>query len=192
MDKNLIKLAEPYYRKGRPGDLKHIKWLGERLFYIEEEIKKRGFDFEIIYTLAILHDVGYSKFPGCNPFDLKIRKLHAEESAKIARIIFDKINFPKAKRQKTLRLIRHHDDWAFNKPLKDAEWRIFSDFDFSWEASREGFDVVRKFLNQTRKEFLKTVESEYRKKQKNYPFYLEKSKQLFLSDLKYWKKRIES
>ncbi len=191
MYSKILSLALPFYKKGRMGDVDHIKWLSDRLFDLEEIIKKQGHDFDIIYALTVLHDVGYAKLPkGYNPFDLKIRKLHAEKSAEVAEVIFDKVNFPKSKRKKTLHLIRHHDDWAFNKPLKDAEWRIFTDFDFSWEASKKGFDIVRKFLNQTRKEFLRTVNGHYRRKQKRTPFFLKESKQLFLQDLRYWKKRL--
>lgn len=88
-------------------------------------------------------------------------------------------------------MIKFHDNWAFNKPLKEAEWRIFTDLDFSWEASKSGFDIVRRFLHQNRKDFLNTVKNDYKEKQKNYPFFLEKSKRLFLQDLKYWKRKIE-
>lgn len=186
----MLNLALPFYKRGRSGDVAHIKWLGGRLFYLEEIIKKNDFDFDIIFALTILHDVGYAKLPkGYNPFDLKIRKLHAEKSAEVAEIIFNKVNFPKSKKRKALQLIRHHDDWAFNKPLKDAEWRIFTDLDFAWEASGKGFDIVRKFLNQTREEFFNTVKEDYAKKQKKYPFFFEKSKQLFLQDLKYWRNK---
>tara|TARA_Y100000310_G_C20298331_1_gene630510 strand:+ start:54 stop:647 length:594 start_codon:yes stop_codon:yes gene_type:complete len=191
MYKKIVALSEPYYKKGRPGDTDHIKWLSSRLFDLEEIIKKKGYDFDIIFALTVLHDVGYAKLhKGYNPFDLKIRKLHAEKSAEVAEEIFEKVNFLKSKRKKTLRLIKHHDDWAFNKPLKDAEWRIFTDLDFAWEASKKGFDIVRKFLNQTRKEFLNTVKDDYKKKQKKYPFFLDKSKQLFLQDLRYWKRKL--
>ena len=191
MYKEIVELAEPYYQKGRPGDLKHIDWISKKLFELKPTIERKGYDFDITYVLAILHDVGYSKMPkGYNPFDLKIRKLHAEKSAEVAKVILDKVNFPKSKRSKTLRLIKHHDDWAFNKPLKDAEWRIFTDLDFAWEASKKGFDIVRKFLNKTRKDFLNIVKDDYRDKQKKHPFFLDKSKQLFLHDLRYWKQKL--
>jgi len=193
MYKEIVALSMPYYQKGRAGDLEHISWLKERLFDLEEIIKKKSFDFDIIFALTILHDVGYAKLPkGYNPFDLKIRKLHAEKSAEVAEEIFEKVNFPKSKRKKTLWLIKHHDDWAFGKSLKDPEWRIFTDLDFAWEASKKGFDIVRKFLNQTRKEFLKTVQGHYRRKQNDSPFFLEESKRLFLQDLRYWKHRLAS
>lgn len=194
MYKEIVTLAKSYYQKGRPGDLDHIKWLKNKLFDLEITIKKKKYDFDIIFALTILHDVGYSKVPQklkLNPFDLKVRKLHSEESAKIAESIFDKVNFPKSKRGKTLRLIRHHDDWAFDKPPKDAEWRIFTDLDFAWEISKEGFDIVRKFLKQTRTVFLNTVKNDYKKKQKNYPFFLEESEQLFHQDLSYWKRKLQ-
>jgi len=38
--------------------------------------------------------------------------------------------------------------------------------DFAWEGSIKGFDIVRKFLNQTRKEFLNTVKNDYKKNKK--------------------------
>ena len=129
---------------------------------------------------------------GYNPYDLKIRKLHAKKSAEIAKIILKKADFQKTKIKKTLRLIEHHDDWAFNKPLKDPEWRVFTDIDFAWEASKKGFDIVRKFLNQNRKEFLNTVKQDYKNKQKTHPFFLNKSKRLFLQDFNYWKKKLSN
>ena len=191
MYKEIVELSEPFYKKGRSGDLEHIKWLNCKLFDLEKTIKQKGYDFDIIYALTIIHDVGYAKIPrDYNPYDLKIRKLHAEKSAKIAQIILKKVNFPKSKIKKTLRLIKHHDDWAFDKPLKDSEWKIFTDLDFAWEGSIKGFDIVRKFLNQTRKEFLNTVKNDYKNKQITHPFFLEKSRKLFLKDLRYWKKRL--
>ncbi len=188
----MVALAQPYYKKGRPGDIEHIKWLHSRLFDLEAIIKNKGHDFDIIYALTILHDVGYAQMPkGYNPYDLKIRKLHAQKSAEIAKIIFERVHFPKSKRRTALRLIKFHDNWAFNKPLKEAEWRIFTDLDFAWEASKGGFDIVRLFLKQTRVEFLQTIKKDYTEKQKNYPFFIEKSKKLFLQDLAYWNTKLK-
>jgi len=193
MYKEIVSLSKPYYEKGRFGDKIHIVWLWKRLFDLEKVIRKKGYDFDILFALIILHDVGYAKMSkGYNSYDLKIRKLHAEKSAEVAKIILAKVNFPKRKLSKTLRLIKHHDDWAFDKPLKEPEWRIFTDLDFAWEASIKGFDIVRKFLNQNRKEFLETVKKDYFRKQKLCPFFINKSKQLFLQDLRYWKKRLSS
>ncbi len=193
MYKEIFAQSMLYYKKGRVGDIEHICWLKEMLFDLEAIIRKKGIDFDVIYALTILHDVGYAKLPkGYNPFNLKIRKLHAEKSAEIAKDIFEKVDFPKSKRKKAIRLIKNHDDWAFGKPLTNAEWRIFTDIDFLWEVSKKGFDVVRKFLNQSRKEFIKTVQSHYAKKQKNNPFFLYESKRLFLQDLQYWKQRLTS
>lgn len=193
MYKKIAELAKPFYKLGRPKDLEHIKWLVQKLFNAEELIRSKGYDFDIIYALTVLHDVGYAKLPkGYNPFDLETRKSHAEESAKIAEVILNKVNFPELKRKKTLRLIRHHDDWAFGNPPKDPEWRIFTDLDFSWEASKIGFDIVRMFRNETRSEFLKTVERHLKRKEKNEPFYFQELKESFYKDLKYWKSKIRS
>lgn len=193
MYEEIVTLARPYYLKGRIGDPEHIKWLKSKLFDLENTIKKRKYDFDIIFALTILHDVGYSRLSKkskSDPFNLKVRKLHSAESAKIAKSILEKVNFPPSKMEKTLRLIKHHDDWAFGRPPKDPEWRVFTDLDFSWEASKIGFDVVRKFLNQTRKEFLKTVQRHYEINQKTCPFFLDESKRLFLQDLRSWKRKL--
>ncbi len=193
MYKEIAELAKPFYERGRPKDLEHIKWLVKKLFDSKEMIRSKGYDFDIIYALTVLHDVGYANLPkGYNPFDLEIRKLHAEESAKIAKVILDKVNFPKSKREKTLRLIKHHDDWAFGNPPKDPEWRIFTDLDFSWEASKEGFDVVRMFRNESRSEFLKTVERHFERKKRSEPFFFEEFRESFLKDLEFWKSLVES
>jgi hypothetical protein len=189
-DKLLI-LATPYYEKGRPGDLQHIAWLQRRLIELKDRIDDAGHDFEVTSAVTILHDVGYSQLPpGYDPFDLSARKRHQIESAKIAKQILLQAGFPKSKMSKTLRIIRHHDDWAFGKPLQDPEWRIFTDLDFSWEASRRGFDIVRRFLKQDRKAFLKTVKAHYKKKQLLNPFLLPEAKTLFLQDLRSWDTRL--
>lgn len=193
MYKKIAELAKPLYERGRPKDKEHIQWLTKKLFDIEELIRSRGYDFDIIYALTVLHDVGYANLPkGYDPFDLKIRKLHAEESAKIAEVILDKVNFPESKREKTLRLIRHHDDWAFGNPPKDPEWRIFTDLDFSWEASKIGFDIVRMFRNESRSEFLMTVKRHLRRKEQNEPFYFSELKESFCKGLCYWESKLDS
>gem|GEM_PF-904046 len=183
--RELLKKAIPYYKKGRTGDVRHIQWLYYQLLKLRPVIKNKGYDFDILFALTILHDVGYSRIQKpFDPFDLPIRKLHAQESARIAREILNIAGFIRFKRKKTFKLIREHDAWAFKKPLQDPEWRIFSDLDFIWETSREGFDIVRRFLHQNRREFLNTVKQHYKNKKVTNPFFLSETEKLFIKKTK--------
>ncbi|MDO8660721.1 MAG: HD domain-containing protein [Candidatus Woesearchaeota archaeon] len=184
-ENSLLSLAIPHYKKGRTGDVKHIQFHHRRCLELKNEILQAGIDFETVIALCLLHDTGYSCVSKkANPFDLRIRKLHSQEGARIAQIILKKTDFPKEKISKVTHLILHHDDWAFGKPLDSAEWRVFTDIDFAWMANSKGFDIVRGFLKQTPKQFLKTLKRFYEEKQEQFPFFLKKSQQLYLNDLK--------
>ena len=64
--KELWKLAKPYYEKGRPMDIDHVKWMMQDAMLICE---KEGIDETLLLPLVILHDTGYSKAPKKNPFN---------------------------------------------------------------------------------------------------------------------------
>ena len=77
-------------------------------------------DFDILMPVVLLHDVGYSKVPkGSNPFNLKIRKLHSEEGAKIAEEILKEFDYERNKIKEIKRLILKHDNWAFGDDFND-------------------------------------------------------------------------
>ena len=115
--------------------------------------------------MILLHDVGYSKVPkGSNPFDLKIRKSHSKEGAKIAQEILEELNYQKDKIIEIKRLILKHDNWAFGDDFSDEPVLIiFSNFDFMWMASEKGFSIVRKFVSKEPKKFYKQIQ-EFQKK----------------------------
>lgn len=155
--KEILKRAISFYKKGREGDIEHVKWLFK---IIPKYIRSKDVDFDILIPLVILHDVGYSKVPkGANPFNLEIRKFHSEEGAKIAERILKDLKYQKEKRNEIKRLILKHDNWAFGDSFSNEPFlRIFNNFDFMWMASEKGFEIVRKFTKKTPKEFYKKIE----------------------------------
>jgi len=155
--KKILEKALPYYEAGRQGDAEHVRWLVETVpkFVDESEV-----DFDILIPVVILHDVGYAKVPqGSDPFNLDIRKLHSEEGAKIAEQILEEVDYPKDKIKEIKRLTLKHDNWAFGDSFEDEPvLRIFNNFDFTWMASKEGFDTVRKFMKQKPKQFYEQIQ----------------------------------
>ena len=148
----ILKKAIPYYKKGRFGDVKHIKWLVRTIPKLVDESE---IDFDILLPVAILHDVGYCKVKKrANPFDLDIRKLHSKEGSKIAEKILKELNYDKNKIKEIKRLILKHDNWAFGDNFKDEPiLLLFQNFDFMWMASKEGFNIVRKFMKMDKERF---------------------------------------
>ncbi len=155
--KQILEKALPLYKKGREGDVEHIKWLSEVITKYADESEV---DYDLLVPVVILHDVGYSKIPkGSNPFNLDIRKLHSEEGSKIAGEILEELDYPKEKTNEIKRLILKHDNWAFGDDFSgEPVLRIFNNFDFMWMASEKGFDIVRKFLKKEPNEFYKQIQ----------------------------------
>ncbi len=155
--KKILEKAIPYYKKGREGDIEHIKWLFET---IPKLINKSEVDFDILIPIALLHDIGYAKVPkGSNPYNLDIRKLHSEKGAEIAEKILHELDYPKEKICEIKRLILKHDNWAFGDSFaNEPVLRIFNNFDFMWIASTKGFEIVRKIMNKEPQEFYSQIE----------------------------------
>ncbi len=152
--RKILEKAIPYYEKGRKGDVEHVKWLFNTIpKFVDETI-----NIEVLIPVVLLHDVGYSKVPkGSNPFDLKIRKLHSEEGAKIAEKILEELKYPKEKISEIKRLILKHDNWAFGDSFADEHLLLlFQNFDFMWMASKKGFEMCRG--SKDAKEFYKQIE----------------------------------
>lgn len=152
--KKLLDKALPYYEKGRPGDVEHVKWLYKVVPKFAKDL-----DLDILMAVVILHDVGYSKVPkNSNPYNLDIRKLHCDEGAKIANKILKELKYEENKINEITRLILKHDNWAFGDNFSDEPYlRFFNNFDFMWMASEKGFDIVRKFKNMNKKEFYEQI-----------------------------------
>ena len=153
--KEILEKALPYYERGRSGDVEHVKWL----FKTIPRFADASVDLEILMLVAILHDVGYSKVEkGSNPFDLDIRKLHSEEGAKIAEEILNEFDYDKDKIKEVKRLILKHDNWAFGDNFEDEPiLLLFQNFDFMWMISKDGFESVRRFMKQDKKEFYEQI-----------------------------------
>jgi len=162
MYRKILEKAIPYYKKGREGDVEHIRWLFDT---IPKYVDESEVDFDILIPVVLLHDVGYSKVPkGSNPYNLGIRKLHSEEGAKIAENILKKVGYPADKINEVKRLVLKHDNWAFGDSFADEPiLSYFHCFDFMWMASEKGFDIVRKFLDKEPKEFYEQIK-EFQKK----------------------------
>ncbi|MBW3015246.1 HD domain-containing protein, partial [Candidatus Woesearchaeota archaeon] len=144
MDKKYRKILEkalPYYEQGRKGDIQHVKWLANIVLrYADSKVNK-----DVLMGLVILHDIGYSKVKG-NPFNLKVRRKHQDEGAKIAGKVLKELGWKKEKVLRVQMLVKKHDDWHSWKKV-EPELKLFHNFDFMWMASKKGYDIVRKFVN---------------------------------------------
>ena len=165
----ILDLALPYYERGRPGDIEHIRWL---FAVVPGFLKSTALDESIVMPVMLLHDVGYSEVPkDADPYELDIRTLHSKKGALIAEKILKKIGYSDNKISEVKRLILKHDDWAFGDSFSDEPvLQFFNNFDFMWMASPQGFRIVRGFMNKNPqefyeqiKEFQKTNEEEGRK-----------------------------
>jgi len=175
---NLIwKLAKEYYKKGRPGDVKHIEWMMKDALLV---CKKEHIDDSLLLPLVILHDVGYAEVPRENPFKLDIRKLHMNAGAKIAEKVLQEVKYPKDKIKKIAYYVSIHDNWALgdNKIYnEDRILGIFNDLDFIWMSTKNGFPILMKILNKNREEMIDYLESD--EKPRKRPFSTETTKKLF-------------
>lgn len=155
--KKILEKALPLYKKGREGDVEHIKWLSE---VIIKYVDKSEVDYDILVPLVLLHDVGYSKVPeGSSSFDLDVRKLHSEEGVKIAGEILNELNYPTEKINEVKRLILKHDNWAFGDSFADEPILLaFQNFDFMWMVSKKGYEIARKMMNKSPDEFYNQIE----------------------------------
>lgn len=158
MNENYQKIldeAMPFYKKGREGDIDHIKWLSETVpKFIDKSI-----DSDILMPVVLLHDVGYANVPkGSDSYNLDIRKLHSEEGAKIAREILKKLDYSEKKISEIERLILKHDNWAFGDSFSDEPVLLFfQNFDFMWMASKPGFEICRGNMKSGPKEFYEQI-----------------------------------
>ncbi len=180
------KLAKPYYEKGRPMDIEHIKWMmAEAVFVCRQE----NLDDSLLVPLVILHDVGYAEIPKGNPFSLKLRKAHMKAGAKIAKRILKKIKYPEEKTEKIIRLVSMHDNWALggNEIYKKGKLLgVFTDLDYIWMATPKGFTALMKILNKNKQEMFEYLETNDKPKLR--PFSTKTTKKLYIKYLKDRKK----
>jgi len=178
--KKIWKLAKPYYEKGRPMDIDHIDWIMQEALVVCE---KEKVDDSLLVPLVILHDVGYGE-TGPAYFEKNLKKLHMEAGEKIARQILEKVNYPNDKIEQIASWISVHDNWIFGKTEVYKENKIlniFSDLDFTWMASKKGFEYIRKHLKKNPEEMIKYLETA--EKHENIPFCTETTKMIYNDNL---------
>ncbi|MBT4646733.1 hypothetical protein HN827_06545 [archaeon] len=180
--KKIYNLAFPYYKKGRDGDVEHLNWLIE---VIPQFLKDTNLDSDIMMPLIILHDTGYSKTAKKNDaFNKDVRIEHTKHSEQISDKILNEINYPKDKIKKINYLVLHHDDWAFGKNFSDEPLlEFFTNFDFMWMASIEGFEIVRKIARMKKNEFVFEIERYEKINQKEGRVWYNKEIQKFYNKL---------
>ena len=175
------KLAKPYYKKGRPMDIDHIRWMIKEAEIVcgQEKIDK-----SLLLPLVILHEVGYGV--GKHVYlNKKLKKTHMIEGAKIAAKILNKVKYSKDKTKKICYFISVHDNWIYGEYSsykKDKVLRVFNDLDFIWMASPKGFSAVRKALGKSKKEIISYIKHD--DKHKNLPLCTKTTKTLYLNYLK--------
>lgn len=156
--KKIWELARPYYEKGRPMDVDHVKWMMQDALIVCE---KEDIDDEILLPLVILHDVGYAEAPKDKPHNLDTRKAHMKAGAKIAKQILEKLDYPKDKTEKIVYYVSVHDNWAFGdyEYKRDRILGAFKDLDFIWMATPKGFPAMMKLMGKSKKEMIEYIES---------------------------------
>lgn len=156
-------MARPYYKKGRPMDIDHIKWM---MGVVEKVCQKENIDKTILMPLAILHDVGYAMITNLktiNYFDMDIRKAHMKAGTEIAKLILKSLNYPKDKAKLIVKYVGLHDNWAFGDVEiyeKDKMLGTFKDLDYLWPYTKKGFESIKKHLKKSDQEIWKSLNDE--------------------------------
>jgi hypothetical protein len=175
--RDIWELAKPYYKKGRPMDIKHIEWMMKDALHV---CKKENIDETILLPVVILHDVGYGV--GRHVYrEKELKKEHMEAGAKIAEEILRKINYPEDKIKKIVYYISVHDNWIFGENeiyKKDKLLATFTDLDFTWMATPKGFPIVRDILKKTNKEMIEFIEKNDKLVKR--PFVTKTTKELYV------------
>ncbi|MFA6553058.1 MAG: hypothetical protein WCT27_01375 [Patescibacteria group bacterium] len=143
--KKIWEMAEPYYKKGRPFDLLHVKILIRDALIV---CKKEKIDDALLMPLVILHDIGYGITRPVY-FQKSLKKLHMVAGAKLAGKILKAVHYPPEKTEKIIYWISVHDNWIFgeNKVYKnDLILSAFTDLDFTWMATPQGFPLLAKMF----------------------------------------------
>ncbi len=170
------KLAKPYYEKGRPMDIDHIKWMIQDALIV---CQKEKIDDSLLLPLVILHDVGYGVGEKVY-FNKDLKHKHMKIGAKIAKKILKKVKYPKEKIKKIVYYISVHDNWIFGDNeiyKKDIILGTFTDLDYIWMATPKGFPIFMKILNKNSKEMLEYLWTN--EKLKNRSFVTKTTKKIY-------------
>lgn len=178
----LWKIAKPYYLKGRPFDIEHIKILSKDALVV---CKKEKIDDSLLLPLIILHDIGYGVTKPAY-FQKELKKAHMIAGAKLCKEILKKINYPKEKIDKIAYWISVHDNWIFGDDKiyhKDLILAVFNDLDFTWMATSKGFGALSETIyNGDRQKMLKHIEND--SKMARRPFATKTTKELYSKYIK--------
>jgi len=174
-------LSKPYYQEGLSYNISHIEWM------IKESLSVNGvgdIDNSIFLPLVILHDIGYAKIRGSNPFHPLNRLVHMKAGAEIASEILEKVGYPEEKIEKITSYISFHDVWAFGDHglYRDNKFLgLFNDLDYIWMSSKEGFPFFKDILNKNSFELLDHLR--HNEKPINRPFSNDTTRGLYLKNL---------
>jgi len=117
MDKNIFKdieeIIKPYFEEGGSHEFSHT----QRVYNLALKISRnKKVDLDVIRAAALLHDIARFRE------DKGEIKCHAEESAKMAKLILTNLDFPKEKISKVLHAIRvHRHSKGLKAKSKEAE-----------------------------------------------------------------------
>ncbi len=139
-------MAQPYYKKGRPFDLLHVKLL---IRDAQTVCKKEKVDDTLLMPLVILHDIGYG-VTGPVYFQKNRKKEHMITGSRLAKTILTKVKYPPKKIGKIAYWISVHDNWIFGHRTvykRNQILAILNDLDFIWMATPEGFKIFTKMFN---------------------------------------------
>ena len=162
--KKILKLAEPYYKKGRAAEKLHHLVVTEMMQGILKEIK--NVDEDVMIAASLLHDIGYSKIPQDERsahWNKNVKRDHMIFGANLAKKILKKVNFPEAKIKKVTEMIATHDNPELGLKIKTKETKLLKEADILWMTTKQAFwvDVGRRILDP--EEWLEILEKRFTK-----------------------------
>lgn len=170
--KKIIRLAQPYYKKGRAADRLHHLVVAKMMQNLLKE--KKGLDEEVMMAAALLHDIGYAKIPEQKRrfhWAKSVKRQHMILGARLARQILQEVKFPKEKINKVADIIATHDNPEVGLKITSEEGKILKEADILWITTQEAFwlDVGRRMVEP--EEWLEVLEKRFTK-EKEYTDYL--------------------
>lgn len=185
--------ALPYYEKARPADVTHVSWMMREACRIA---RAEGLDERILLPIVILHDVGYAACMSeehARAFESDVKIKHMKEGARIARSILAEVGYDPALTEKIVRYVSVHDNWKIgdNSPFRECvEMAVFQDLDFTWMATREGFESARtQIFHKSPEEMYQLIAND--EKHENRPFAIDATKALYETLIRERKSELE-